>query len=201
MVGLFKLKYSKLLYRTSGNWVHLCTKGKEVWFLYRLRTGTADIWLLILSLWLEHSENAFCISVCLQYLVAPTVKRAKHFTLVAFFTSSHLLCRRKCTSLPLSWSPNGLSSCWAARWKPLVLQGSGALRLRAANVFLNEHFQVLQGLAITLPNALVLGEPNISAPCSFLRLSIRQNWELPGAVWAADVFEDVCKITLCPFQN
>ena len=132
-------------------------KGKESDFTSRV--GNCDTRYLV-----SHSSSvtgtqpehfSFSISACLCYLVAPTATMAKHFTLVAFFTSSHLFCRWRCTALPPYRGPDCLNTAWGSKVKNSCSAEAGfrrTLKFRAANVFMHQHFPVVKALPIALPN-------------------------------------------------
>lgn len=107
----------------------------------------------------------FSISAYLRYLVALMATMAKHFTFAAFFTSSHLFYRWKCTVLPPYRGPDCLNAAQGSKVKNSCSADAGLRRpwkFRVANVFLHQHFQALKGLLTALPNVSQSLEDQVS---------------------------------------
>lgn len=99
-----------------------------------------QIFNFLLFLLLEHNLSSFpfFISACLCYSSCSYCHNMKHFTLVEFFTSSHLFCRCKCTALLLHGAAGCLSTAWGSRVKnSCSAEFRRSPTFRAANVFLH----------------------------------------------------------------
>lgn len=171
-------------------------QGEQSLILHPLQgIGTPDICFLILSVAkTQHKGFLFYISSCLCYLVAPTATTAKDFTLIAFFTPSHLFCRWKCPALLPHRAAGCLNTAWGLQSETLLFcKVQGASDVQSWKCLFKLMFPGTSRSADSTPQPL---EGQISqCPSGSSGSSWCTKQELPGEAWAASMLRAHLKRT------
>lgn len=111
---------------------------------------------------------------------------AKDFTLIAFFTPSHLFCRWKCPALPPHWAAGCLNTAWGLQSETLLFcKVQGASDVQSWKCLFKLMFPGTSRSADSTPQPL---EGQISqCPSGSSGFSWCTKQELPGEAGAASV--------------